>query len=222
MKELNQCSLLDILPDSLTDDENVVNTAKAIDPELQLCAGTVDLPSIYVSIDRLTSLQLDHLALQWDVSVWRDYWPVSLKRSVLKTAIADKRKRGTLKAVKEALSSIGSSASVVEWWQTEPKGTPHTFKIYVTLSDSEGTIEADLQEDVIGLIDDAKPLRSHYDFVLGQTLKSSINAVGVMRVLTIAKLHDGNKQTAKIDDEIGVFISARPFIERHISATAGG
>lgn len=94
MKNIETASLLDLLPDSIVNDEKVKGAAQAIDPQLQAAASMVDLPSVYVSIDKLTSTQLDHLAVAWDITVWRDYWPVSLKRNVLKAAISEKRKKG--------------------------------------------------------------------------------------------------------------------------------
>ncbi|MGN1149983.1 MAG: phage tail protein I, partial [Sutterella sp.] len=125
MKDIETVSLLDLMPDSITSDEKVRNAALAIDPQLRLAASKVDLPSVYVSIDKLTSEQLDHLATAWDVTVWRDYWLVEQKRSVIKSAIAEKRKKGTVKAVRNALEPVLPPASITEWWQTTPRGTPH-------------------------------------------------------------------------------------------------
>lgn len=220
MKDLESVSLLDLLPDSLTGDEKVRGAAEAIDPQLRLAAAKVDLPSIYVSIDQLTSAQLDHLAVAWDMTVWRDYWPVSLKRSVLKAGIAEKRRKGTVGAVKDALSSISSAASIVEWWQMEPKGQPHTFTIYATQADIEGTIDAEMQEDIIALIDDAKPLRSHYNFVIQNKIKSGINAYAGLRVATVAKIYENGVLAQSLTGRVGIVSAARPIIKRHIVARA--
>lgn len=217
-KDIENISLLDILPDSITGDEQVRGAAQAIDPQLRLAASKTDLPSLYASVDHLTSVQLDHLAASWDATVWRDSWPVALKRSVLKATISEKRKKGTVKAVREALSSISSAASIVEWWQTEPKGTPHTFTIYATQSDIEGVIDAEMQEDLIGLLDDAKPLRSHYTFVMQTKIKGGLNAYACMRPVTVAKIYYSGVFAETLTGLIGVASSARPIIKRHISA----
>ena len=220
MKNIETASLLDLLPDSIANDEKVKGAAQAIDPQLQAAASMVDLPSVYVSIDKLTSTQLDHLAVAWDITVWRDYCPVSLKRNVLKAAISEKRKKGTVKAVRDALSSISSAASIVEWWETEPKGTPHTFTIYATQADIEGTIDAEMQEDVIALIDDAKPLRSHYDFVIQNKVKSGINVYACLRPVTVAKIYESGVLAQRVNGSIGVVTAARPIIKRHLIARA--
>lgn len=187
-KELKDVRLSDLLPDSIAHDPDVKHSAESIDAQLLDMAAAVDLPSIYVSIGKLTSRQLDHVAYGWDASVWRDSWPISLKRSVLKNVICEKRKRGTLRAVKDAVSSIGSAATIEEWWQQEPKGTPHTFTIYATLAKIDGTLDTEMQEDLFGLIDDAKPVRSHYDFVLIRRLDGQIGMAGALRPVTYARI----------------------------------
>ena len=90
MKDLDNIELLDVLPDSIAKDKQVKAAAKAIDPQLKTLANMAGIPSLYVNIDRLTGTQLDHLATQYDVTVWRDSWTDELKRSVLKTAISEK------------------------------------------------------------------------------------------------------------------------------------
>lgn len=188
MKNLDNSTLGDLLPDSIAKDAQVSAAAKAIDPQLRLLASKVDVPAIYASIDKLTSSQLDHIAVQYDLDVWRDSWPVTLKRSILKVAISIKRKVGTVGAVKEALASIGSAATIVEWWQTEPKGEPHTFTIYATQSEIEGTIDEEMQKDLMAMIDDAKPLRSHYKFVMQNQAKTGINFYACIRPCVYARL----------------------------------
>lgn len=190
MKTLDNAKLSDILPDSIAKDAQVSAAATAIDPYLAAVASGREIPAIYASLSRLTGRQLDHIATQWDVSVWRESWPEDLKRSVLSTAIIDKRKKGTVAAVKGALESISSIATIEEWWQKNPKGTPHTFTVYATVSEFEGTLDSELQEDILALIDDNKPLRSHYDFVLQTTGRGEIGFVGVVRPLVFAKLYN--------------------------------
>lgn len=191
MKTTEDIKLKDTLPDSLTKDENISACAEALDPQLKKIAQNSDIPALYVNIDKLPSRALDHLAMQYDISVWRDNWPLNLKRSVLKNALSDKRKKGTKAAVIQALESIGSSASIVEWYQKTPKGEPHTFTVYATLSEMEGVFTDDQQEDLLGLIDDAKPLRSHYEFVLQTVLKGGIGTYGCLRVLTKSSVRSG-------------------------------
>lgn len=188
MKTLEDIKLIDTMPDSISKDEKVKAAAEALDPKLQLIAKQADIVSIYLNLNNLSNEVLNHLAVQFDLSVWRDSWPLSLKRSVIKTAITDKRKKGTLSAVKKALESLGSACSIVEWWQQTPEGTPGTFKIYATQSEYEGVISDQLQEDIIAMVDDVKPASRHYDLVLTQSLKGNIGIYGHLRTLTVCRL----------------------------------
>ena len=221
MKTIEDIKFIDTMPTSLVNDENVKAAAHALDRPLQEIAKAVDTPAIYRSIDTLPSIVLDHLAVSWDATVWRDMWPVELKRSVLKTTISEKRKKGTVKAVKDALASISSAASIVEWWQTNPKGTPHTFTIYATQAEIEGTIDTEMQEDVIALIDDAKPARSHYDFIIQNKAKGTINATAIVRPVTFIKLSDSGLLTQEVKGGVGVEAHVLPTITRHLVARGG-
>nr|DAH50782.1 MAG TPA: tail protein [Caudoviricetes sp.] len=220
MKTLDDVVLSDLLPDSISKDENVKAAAEAIDPQLRAVSENVDIPSIYVNIDKLSSGVLDHLAKQYDVTVWRDSWTVSLKRSVLKTAISEKRTKGTKAAIIDALASISSAATIVEWWETNPKGTPHTFTINATQSKIEGVIDEEMQEDLFALIDDAKPLRSHYKFVLQQNASGGINVYGCMRAISYASIRATGKVSENVSGAIGIVAGGRPIIQRRLIARA--
>ena len=198
--ELEKVVLDDLLPDSIAKDDGVAAAAKAIDPQLQIASGFVDIPSIYVSIDRQSSTALDHLATQYDVSVWRDTWPLAVKRSVLKTAIADKRRKGTVEAVKQALASV-SSAAVIQ-------------------ADVEGTIDVEMQEDIVSLVDDAKPLRSHYTLTIQQNAKGGINAAAYLRPLVLAQIYPTDASEVRTSGTVGILAAVRPLIKRRLVLTA--
>ena len=219
-KGLADVRLSDLLPDSIAQDDNVRHSAEALDKQLLDMTSAVDLPSIYVSIDRLTSTQLDHVAYGWDASVWRDSWPVSMKRSVLKNVVREKRKKGTLRAVKDAVASIGSAATIKEWWQQEPKGTPHTFEIQATLGNIEGTLDSEMQEDLFALIDDAKPVRSHYTFVLVRQLQGGMGVDGYLRPVAYSRIRSEAVESADVDAVAGVFVAARPIAMRSLVGLA--
>jgi len=211
MKTLDDISLSDVLPDSIAHDAKVSAAASAIDPYLAAVASGRELPAIYASLSRLVGVQLDHIAKQWDVSVWRESWPDDVKRSVLSTAIIDKRKKGTVSAVKGALASISSIATIEDWWQKSPKGTPHTFTVYATISDMEGTLDSETQEDLLALIDDNKPLRSHYDFVLQTTGRGEVGFIGVIHPLVFVKLYNEQKDNFA-ETSVDMHAYARPVV----------
>lgn len=181
MKTIHEMKLADLVPENLMKDEKVANATSSIDPQLRILVEQKDLPSIYRFLDSLTSSQLDHLAVGWNASTWRDYWPIGMKRSIIKNVILSNRRRGTAQAVKEALASVSSTAEIVEWWQMEPKGDPHTFMIYATQSKIAGVIDAELQEDMIAMVNDAKPLRSHFELIVQESFSGGVSAYGCVR-----------------------------------------
>ena len=190
MTEIKDVKLSQLIPENLVRDKNVNASAEALDPALQEISQSVDIPSIYMRLDSLTSEQLDHMAVEWDASVWMQSWPIQIKKSVLMGVIRDKWKRGTLGAVKRAIESIATFANLTEWWQETPKGTPHTFKITASLNSYEGVLESELQENLLALIDDAKPVRSHYVFILLKRYSGQIGFVGIGRKLSYARVSD--------------------------------
>lgn len=71
--------------------------------------------------------------LAWAVSVdvWDDAWSEAKKRKVIAAAPGVHRIKGTVAAVKRALSAFDIEAEIVEWWQEEPAGRRGTFRTKV-------------------------------------------------------------------------------------------
>lgn len=218
-KGLADIRLSDLLPDSIARDGDVKAGAVALDKQLLDMTGAVDLPSIYVSIDNLTSSQLDHVAYGWDASVWRDSWPIALKRSILKNVVREKRKKGTRRAVEEAVESIQGAATIQEWWEMEPKGEPHTFTVFATLGKIDGTIDSELQDDLIALINDAKPVRSHFDFVVVKNLLGRFGFHGSLRPVAYGRIRSETRESVEIEGALRVKACVRAFVERSVVAT---
>lgn len=218
--DLKESTLLDLVPDSIKRDKSVSGAAEAIDPLLKEVTAASDLPSIYTSIDGLSSEQLDHLAYQWDASVWRDSWPIEMKRSVVKAVVTEKRKKGTVKAVRDALASIGSAATIKEWWEMDPKGSPHTFTIYATLGKIEGVLDAEMQEDLIRLIDDAKPVRSHYTFVVQQQIGAGMGMCAYLRPVSFSRIRSEAITSLNAEGDIVFVAGLQNIVSRCLVATA--
>ena len=190
MKSLSETKLTDLLPPNLAADEDILAKAEAFDAQFGQLVQSIEQPAIYMRIDQMTSLQLDHLAVQYDVSPWRESWSVAMKRSVIRATYMTLCKRGTVEAVKTAVESLGSAVEIVEWWQMEPKGTPHTFKVVTNLGSFDGVVSSDLQNDVMALIDNAKPVRSHYTLELREGLEGGVGTTGLIESYVVARISD--------------------------------
>ena len=189
MRNLSQISLRELVPESIHSDPKVSAAIDALDAEIQAVSALCVVPSIIARIDYLDTKVLDHLAWQFNVKTWRDTWPLSLKRSVIKTIIQVKSKLGTRYAVEQAVQSLGSAVQIQEWWEFTPPKTAHTFDITVTLNDQGGAlVPAEIQEDVLRLIADSKPVRSQFEFTLAQQATGDIALFGAARVLEYYRL----------------------------------
>lgn len=188
MKELDKVSLFDIMPEALAKDEGIAAAAKAIDPQLQTVAKENKNALLFPRFDELPGAILDHLAEQFAVTVYRDTWPETLKRQVIAASIQSARIKGTRQAILDALSSFGTAAEIQEWWQKEPKGIPHTFEVFISQQEMEGIAEAEVTEDTISLIREAKPARSQFTFSIVQSGKGDLYFCGVGRAAVYARL----------------------------------
>lgn len=185
---IDSVELMELLPASIARDPVAENAVRSMRGVLQDVIAGRYIPAIFSRFDSLTSEQLDHVAVMFDVSTWRDTWPIDLKKSVLRMIFQTKCRMGTLSAVREALSSLGSAVSVTEWWETTPKGTPHTFSVDATLSAVGGLLSSDLQEDLMQLLNEAKPARALYTFNLRAAEQGGMGFTGAFRPVTFRRL----------------------------------
>lgn len=214
MKKLDEITIADLMPDSISSDREVSATARAIDPQLKVISEGVDLPLILASIDTLSEGVLEHLAAQYDLTAWDSAWPIDTKRAVLKTAIADKRKKGTRGAVQRAIEAVAPLATITEWWQKTPQGTPHTFEIDV-LQDGEA-VDAETVADVIAQVNDSKPVRSHFTFSVGQKAEGNMYLSGVIRTIAYARVRSSGMTAVQTEIDAGVLAALRGMNIRRI------
>lgn len=166
MQQLSDTDLLRLSPQWALDDQEARALIEAVNELHADLQKHLDDPLLYARFNQLSSAALDHLAAQWHAEVWRDVWPVSVKRDTLKSLIIEKPRLGTLSAVKNAISAYGGAVSIQEWWEQSPPGTPHTFIVYIRQNDIEGLSPDDVLSDLKRLIDSTKPTRSQYRFIL--------------------------------------------------------
>lgn len=100
--------------------------------------------------------------LAWALSVeeWDETWDEATQRRVVAASIEIHRRKGTVAAVKKALTSLGHRGQLVEWWQTEPPGTPHTFLAEIEIGNRgiDDIAVAAIERQIVTV----KPVRSHF------------------------------------------------------------
>lgn len=146
-----------LLPQNQTELEAAIATAAEFDVSPDVIAKLWDAENCPVEL-------LPWLAWALSVDDWDESWDETTQRNVIAASIEIHRKKGTVGAVLKALTSLGHEGKLIEWWQTEPQGTPHTFSAEVDISNRgiDGAAIAAIRRQ----IDAAKPVRSHYDLQL--------------------------------------------------------
>lgn len=153
-----------------------------------LCArlGDIDISAVVLyDFDAVDASVLPHLAEQFNV-LGEAGWDIAdtdeKKRALLKEAVALHRIKGTPYALKRALELLGINATVTEWWQAIPKGTPHTFVIRANVTDQpSGTqaIDAKRTTQIKRIVNFWKPARSHFNLELGLGMATSLRTASV-------------------------------------------
>lgn len=132
---------------------------------------------------------LPWLAWQMGVEAWRSDWPEHIKRAIVRNAIQVQRQRGTIKSVRDTVAAFGGAISIREWWQTTPKGEPHTFELVFTMTGQDGSqASAAFVQDVMAEVSRVKPLRSHFTFIQGIATTAAVKLAAVGRPVTYARL----------------------------------
>ncbi|EAA4710454.1 phage tail protein I [Salmonella enterica] len=189
MVDISDISLLDVLPQNLAQNPDVIAMSKAIDDELHAINKLIPKTTIYGLIDGLESAVLDHLAWQWNSDTWRDNWPVSLKRSVFKSIIRTKRIKGTRAAVEDVVSSLGGVVDIKEWFEQSPRGEPYTASIIASINSFDGAVPSkEMLDDVIRNIKYAKSARTLYSFSQAANISSSIGIAGGLQSVSYVRL----------------------------------
>jgi phage tail P2-like protein len=156
--------------------------------ELAIEAATARLADLPVPIPELWNPRTcpeDKLAwLAWalGISAWKSYWPLSVKRARVASAIDIARRKGTAQSVFDVIASFGGSVVLTEWWQMTPPGIPHTFVMQLTVSGVDGEpASAEFVDDVIAEVSRTKPTRSHFTFTQVATLTGRIGVIAAIR-----------------------------------------
>lgn len=161
---------------------------RAFEEAMTVPALPVPLRSIWSAYDCPEAL-LPWLAWALSVDDWNAGWPLAVRREVVARAILIQRRKGTLAAVRQAVSAFGATISIKEWWETTPTGDPGTFQLVLALGELEGAPPTtDFINDVLGQVDRAKPLSRHFTFSVAQSAAGGIGVFAAARPAIFARL----------------------------------
>lgn len=157
----------------------------------QACADVfnIDMPHRDVtSIEHCPEDLLPWLAWEYAVDAYLDSMSVEQKRRAIGNAVEIHRKKGTALAVRQALYLLGADITITEWWQTHPKGTPHTFTVEYSITDSSLPNTIAFQRHLEKAIERVKPLHAHYQLRTTLTGNTTVGAVATVRAVSLTQL----------------------------------
>ncbi len=160
--------------------------------ERALEAATSRIGAITAPIDTLldpATIQAQWLPwLAWALSAdsWDAEWTEAVKRQAVAESIALHRIKGTRLSVEIVLRRFDQLARIVEWHETVPRGTAHTFDIVLPLIVDGAAVggtrtTAAFADAIIREVARVKPLREHMRFVQSITAAGAIGILGVAR-----------------------------------------
>lgn len=132
---------------------------------------------------------LPWLAQHRSVDSWNPAWPEAVKRAIIAQSMEIHRRKGTVASVRKVVEAFGAQIALREWWQTEPKGTPHTFELVLTVNPQNGQpASARYIEEIIAEVGRTKPVRSDFTFTQGLRADGAIGVAGAARVVAYQRL----------------------------------
>ncbi|MFN3944601.1 MAG: phage tail protein I [Allosphingosinicella sp.] len=124
--------------------------------------------------------------LAWALSIdrWETSWSEPRKRQAVAVAIELQRHKGTPASIEAVLASFDELLRIVEWFETTPRGAPHTFEVILPIGGEGGerTTSA-FAEAIVRDVIRYKPARSHFRLVQSLRGARGIGAIGAARAL---------------------------------------
>lgn len=160
MRSLSNVSLLEILPQSLRVDEQVIAAVGALDARFQEIADIIPKLNLMYAIDDLPEAWVDELAWQFHLDFYDATLPIEQKRELVKNSLAWHRRKGTPSAVEELIATVfGGDATLEEWF--DYGGSPFYFRV----STSGAIPDEETLSSFFQTIEKTKNLRSRLDSV---------------------------------------------------------
>lgn len=176
-----------ILPPNATALERAVERATARDDTIVVPIETlVDPATIAIEL-------LPWLAWGFSVDTWDADWSEAAKRAAVAASIDLHRRKGTRASVESILSRFDELLTLVEWHETTPRGTPHTFEIRLPIATGAAGVggrraTAAFADAIIREVRRVKPVREHFRLVQMIEAAAAIGIQGVGRMVGSLRL----------------------------------
>lgn len=171
-----------LLPFNATSQERALAQATANLDHMPLEVGKLWDP------DNCPAALLPWLAWAMSVDEWDSQWSEQTQRDLIKNAAYTHRQKGTVGAVKKALSSLGVTVDFLEWFEDVHdillapihSKQPYTFVFIAWANENPYTsndvfLNPQLYDAIERIVNQTKPVRSHFDFLVGAKLGSELS-----------------------------------------------
>lgn len=132
MIKLTDARLTDALPKTLAEQPWVQALAEASRKMRRRVMAYADRTRLFCDIDEASEEALDALAVELQTPLYKNDYPLTVKRQIVKSSMLYYIRSGTCGAVEELLADIYQGAEVEEWF--EYGGEPNYFRVAVDIS----------------------------------------------------------------------------------------
>lgn len=132
MIKLTDARLTDALPKTLAEQPWVQALAEASRKMRRRVIAYADRTQLFCDIDEASEEALDALAVELQTPLYKNDYPLTVKRQIVKNSMLYYIRSGTRGAVEELLADIYQGAEVEEWF--EYGGEPNYFRVAIDIS----------------------------------------------------------------------------------------
>jgi phage tail P2-like protein len=126
-KTIYNVTLLELLPENLRSDPDIIAAGKALDAEYWELTQSIKNVLTFGDIDNAKSEVVDVLAAEMNLDFYDQTLPLANRRALVKNGYLYKYLKGTPFAVKQVVTDIFSAAKTEEWF--EYGGEPYYFRV---------------------------------------------------------------------------------------------
>ncbi len=132
MIKLTDARLTDALPKTLAEQPWVQALAEASRKMRRRVMAYADRTRLFCDIDEASEEAVDALAVELQTPLYKNDYPLTVKRQIVKNSMLYYIRSGTRGAVEELLADIYQGAEVEEWF--EYGGKPNYFRVAIDIS----------------------------------------------------------------------------------------
>lgn len=157
-KTLFDVKLIELLPENLRSDPDIIGASSSIDKEFQVMLQSIQNCFTFADIDNMREDVLDLLAAEMNADFYDTDLLIANKRQIVKNAYVYKFLKGTSFAVRQLLNDAFETGRLQEWFVYG--GEPYKFRLIAT---AEELADPDKLQKLIEAIHAVKNERSHLE-----------------------------------------------------------